>query len=74
MPFLNKTHLLDLREFGWPNEQRKPEGLAVLSRNRLAVLSDNDYGLDAPAMDGVAIATGLPTLLMVFDRVDLGVR
>lgn len=74
VPFLNKTHLLDLREFGWPNEQRKPEGLAVLSRTRLAVLSDNDYGLDAPAMDGVAIATGLPTLLMLFDRVDLGVR
>jgi hypothetical protein len=74
IPFLAKTHMLDLGEFGWPDAQRKPEGLAVLRGGRLAILSDNDYGLDAPNMDGVAVATGLPTLLMVFDNVDLRVR
>ncbi len=71
---LNKKHVLDLLEYGWPNEQRKPEGLAVLASGGLAILSDNDYGLDAPALDGIAVPTGLPTLLMIFDAVDLRAR
>ncbi len=74
VPFLAKTHVLDLEQFGWPNAQRKPEGLAVLRGERLAIVSDNDYGLDAPALDGIAVPTGLSTLLMVFDGVDLRAR
>lgn len=67
VPVLAKTRVLDLVERGWPRAQRKPEGLAVLPDGRLAIASDNDYGLDAPAADGVAVPTGLETLLMLFE-------
>lgn len=61
-----RQHLVDLVAAGWPAEARKPEGLAVRGR-RVAVLSDNDYGLDSPQADGRAVATGVETVLLVFD-------
>ncbi len=65
-PILRKRLVLDLVASGWPPEAIKPEGLALLGDGRLAVLSDNDYGVDAPALDGLAVATGVPSVLVVF--------
>ena len=64
---LDKRLVLDLVPAGWPAALHKPEGLAVLPDGRLAVLADNDYGVDAPASDGRPVATGARTTLVVFD-------
>lgn len=61
-----KALVVDLVAAGWPAGALKPEGLAVDGR-RIAVLADNDYGLDAPAADGRAVATGARTFLWVMD-------
>jgi hypothetical protein len=58
--------VLDLVAAGWPAGALKPEGLAVDGR-RLAVLADNDYGLDSPESDGRAVATGRRTFLWTVD-------
>ena len=63
---LDKRLVLDLLAAGWPPSLHKPEGLAVLPGGRLAVLADNDYGVDAPALDGRAVATGARSTLVVF--------
>ncbi|MGB3541383.1 esterase-like activity of phytase family protein, partial [Rubrivirga sp.] len=70
VPVLGKTLVLDLVPAGWPAHLHKPEGLAVLEDGRLAILADNDYGVDAPAGDGRPMATGDRTTLVVF-AVDL---
>ena len=63
---LDKRLVLDLVAAGWPAALHKPEGLAVLPGGRLAVLADNDYGVEAPALDGRPVATGARTTLVVF--------
>ena len=55
-----KTRVLDLLA------ARTPAGLVVAGR-RLGVVADNDYGLDAPAGDGRAVASGAATFLFVVD-------
>ena len=65
LPILSKTLVLDLVAAGWPPDLHKPEGLAVHD-GRLWVLSDNDYGVDAPAADGRPVATGQRTTLATF--------
>ena len=65
LPVLRKTLVLDLVAAGWPPDLHKPEGLAVHD-GRLLVLSDNDYGVDAPAADGRPVATGQRTTLAAF--------
>ena len=67
LPVLRKRLVLDLLAAGWPPSLLKPEGLAALPDGRLAVLADNDYGVDAPAGDGRAVATGVRSTLVVFD-------
>ena len=61
-----KTLVLDLGRAGWPAGFDKPEGLAVLDARTLAVVNDNDYGLDSPLGDGAFVATGQPTVLVRF--------
>ena len=63
---LDKRLVLDLVPSGWPATLLKPEGLAVLPDGRLAVIADNDYGVDAPAADGRPVATGVRSTLVVF--------
>lgn len=67
LPVLAKRLVLDLVAAGWPPSLVKPEGLAVLGDGRLAVIADNDYGVDAPAADGRPVATGARSTLVVFD-------
>ena len=46
---IEKTRLLDLHDYGWQAE--KAEGLALIGRDTLAVINDNDFGL-ATEIDG----------------------
>ena len=61
-----KSLVLDLGAAGWPAGLEKPEGLAVLDDRTLAVINDNDYGLDSPLGDGQFVATGQQTVLVRF--------
>ncbi len=72
MAVLDKRVVLDLVPAGWPPALHKPEGLAVLPNGRLAVIADNDYGVDAPAADGRAVATGARSTVVVFGAPRLG--
>lgn len=67
IPVLHKALVLDLVVAGWPPALVKPEGLAVTPDGRLAVIADNDYGVDAPGEDGRPVATGSRSTLVVFD-------
>ncbi|HEX8298133.1 MAG TPA: esterase-like activity of phytase family protein [Rubricoccaceae bacterium] len=66
VPLLTKTLVVDLVAAGWPTDARKPEGL-VVSGQRVIVMADNDYGIEAPANDGRAAASGRRTIGLVFD-------
>lgn len=45
-----KNTLFDLREYGW--KPKKTEGLALTNRNSLAVINDNDFGLEGVVRNG----------------------
>ena len=66
VPLITKTRVADLVAMGWPTDARKPEGLVVVGQ-RVVVVADNDYGIAAPASDGVATASGRRTVGLVFD-------
>lgn len=55
---IGKTRLLDLRDHGWKPE--KAEGLAVIGRDTLAVINDNDFGMSSNAEDEQAFPKGQP--------------
>ena len=63
---VEKSLVLDLASAGWPAGLEKPEGLAVLDDRTLAIVNDNDYGLDSPLGDGQFVATGQRTVLVRF--------
>jgi hypothetical protein len=45
-----KNILIDLREFGW--EEEKAEGVAVIDKKTIAIVSDNDFGIGVEAENG----------------------
>lgn len=55
---IEKTRLLDLHDYGWQAE--KAEGLAVIGRDTLAVINDNDFGMTSNADDREAFPKGQP--------------
>ncbi len=58
-----KTHFLNLFDFGYSREHSKPEGLTIIDAQTIAVITDNDYGADAPEQNENLEATGEKTCL-----------
>ena len=64
----SKALFLDLLAAGYPSSLPKPEGLAVDMDGTVYIINDNDYGIDSPAADGKAVATGMKSYLFSFPR------
>lgn len=45
-----KELLIDLRDYGW--QQEKAEGLALIDKRRIALINDNDFGINAVLKNG----------------------
>lgn len=60
---VEKEPFIDLLELGWNRSHDKPEGLTIIDANTIAVINDNDYGIDSPNDDGVIVQTGKTTQL-----------
>jgi len=63
---VKKTFYFDLLANGWDAKFNKPEGLTVVNDRTIAVIADNDFGVDAPNLDGILIGTGKKTVLHLF--------
>ncbi|MGH7493838.1 MAG: esterase-like activity of phytase family protein [bacterium] len=63
---VQKTLYMDLLAHGWEAAHKKPEGLAVVNDTTIAVINDNDFGVDAPKADGVLVNTNTKTVLYQF--------
>lgn len=63
---IQKELVLDLLEAGWDRTHDKPEGLTILNDSTIAVVNDNDFGIDSPAGDGSIVVTGKTTRLYIF--------
>ncbi len=46
-----KELLIDLRDYGW--QQEKAEGLALIDNQRIALINDNDFGVQTTLNNGV---------------------
>jgi hypothetical protein len=63
---VTKTLVLDLLENNWDTNLDKPEGLTIIDNTTIAVVNDNDYGINSPNTDGALVATGKPTKLFIY--------
>ncbi|MGH7600343.1 MAG: esterase-like activity of phytase family protein [bacterium] len=63
---VQKTLYMDLLANGWDASHKKPEGLTVVNDTTIAVINDNDFGVDSPKADGVLVNTGKKTVLYYF--------
>ncbi|MBK8566533.1 MAG: esterase-like activity of phytase family protein [Saprospiraceae bacterium] len=63
---VEKTLVLDLLEAGWDLSHDKPEGLTIIDDNTIAVVNDNDFGINSPAGDGTIVFTGKTTRLYIY--------
>lgn len=63
---VQKELVLDLLEAGWDRTHDKPEGVTILNDSTIAVVNDNDFGIDSPAGDGSIVITGKTTRLYIF--------
>ena len=61
-----KTHVLDLISAGFNADYGKPEGLTIINESTIAVLNDNDFGIDQVNEQGTLIMNGQPCCLFVF--------
>ncbi|MDX1909189.1 MAG: choice-of-anchor I family protein, partial [Bacteroidia bacterium] len=64
---VSKTRYLDLLANGWELIHDKPEGLTILDENTIAIVNDNDFGINSPLEDGTLVATGKTTKLYIYD-------
>ena len=46
---VSKQHFINLLELGYDRSHDKPEGITILDSRTIAVVNDNDYGIDAIA-------------------------
>lgn len=63
---VQKTLYLDLLANGWDPSHKKPEGITVVNDTTIAVINDNDFGVDSPQADGMLVSTGKKTVLYQF--------
>jgi hypothetical protein len=63
---VQKILYMDLLANGWDASHKKPEGLTVVNDTTIAVINDNDFGVDSPKADGVLVNTGNRTVLHQF--------
>lgn len=63
---VQKTLYMDLLANGWDASHKKPEGITVVNDTTIAVINDNDFGVDSPDADGVLVNTGKKTVLHQF--------
>ncbi|MCB0678645.1 MAG: choice-of-anchor I family protein [Saprospiraceae bacterium] len=63
---VEKEFFFDLLEAGWDLTHDKPEGLTIVNDSTIAVVNDNDFGIDSPAGDGSLVFTGKSTRLYVY--------
>jgi hypothetical protein len=63
---VQKTLYMDLLANGWDPSHKKPEGITVVNDTTIAVINDNDFGVDSPKADGNLVTTGKKTVLYQF--------
>lgn len=63
---VQKTLYMDLLANGWDPSHKKPEGITVVNDTTIAVINDNDFGVDSPEADGNLVTTGKKTVLYHF--------
>lgn len=63
---VQKEFFFDLLEAGWDLTHDKPEGLTIVDPTHIAVVNDNDFGVDSPNLDGEIVLTGKTTRLYVY--------
>lgn len=63
---VEKEMFIDLLELNWNRAHDKPEGITIIDNQTIALINDNDYGIDSPNEDGVIVQTGKETVLYKF--------
>jgi len=63
---VQKVLYMDLLVNGWDPSHKKPEGITVVNDTTIAVINDNDFGVDSPKADGNLVTTGKKTVLYQF--------
>lgn len=55
---VKKTYLFNILSYKWNKSFDKCEGLTILNDTTIAIMNDNDFGIDSPNKDGVIVGTG----------------
>ncbi len=63
---VQKTLYMDLLAHGWDPSHKKSEGITIVNDTTIAVINDNDFGVNSPEADGVLVNTGTKTVLYRF--------
>ncbi len=63
---VQKTLLIDLLESNWNLSHDKPEGITIIDDSTIAIVNDNDYGINSPNADGQVTFTGKTTMIYIY--------
>lgn len=63
---VQKTLLIDLLESGWNLSHDKPEGITIIDDSTIALVNDNDYGINSPNANGQVVFTGKTTMIYIY--------